>query len=61
MSTPEARMLCDMDRLVERCQIVAAKLRKGERVKGDVLSMREITETLLENAKLREAAKETTT
>ena len=55
MSTPEARILCDMDRLVERCQIVAAKLRNGQRVKGDVLSMRELTQNLLENANIMEA------
>jgi len=48
--TYEMRLLNDCDRLVERAQILASKLKKGQAVRGEALAMRELTETIVENA-----------
>jgi len=48
--TYEMRLLNDCDRLVERAQILAYKLKKGQTVRKEALVMRELTENIVENA-----------
>lgn len=48
--TYKMRLLNDCDKLVERTQILAAKLERGQAVRGEALAMRELTETIVENA-----------
>jgi hypothetical protein len=50
--TPEARILCDLDKIVGRCQISATKMRKDKPFRGDVLAIRELTQNLLENIEM---------
>lgn len=48
--TYEMRLLNDCDRLVERAQILASKLKKRQSVRKEALVMRELTENIVENA-----------
>jgi len=48
--TYEMRLLNDCDRLVERAQILAYRLKKGQSVRREALVMRELTENIVENA-----------
>jgi hypothetical protein len=48
--TYEMRLLNDCDKLVERAQILASKLKKKQSVRKEALVMRELAENIVENA-----------
>ncbi len=48
--TYEMRLLNDCDKLVERAQILASRLKKKQSVCKEALVMRELTENIVENA-----------